>query len=387
MIDISKRLKNLPPYLFAEIDRIKKDLREKGIELVDLSIGDPDQPTPAHIIEKLCEAARDPKNHRYALDQGLLEFRVAISNWYKKRFNVELDPHTEIQPLIGSKEGIAHLPLAFLNSGDIALIPDPCYPPYKGGTILADGKPYLLPLLKENNFLPDLKKISSSILKRAKILFLNYPNNPTASICPEDFYREVIRFAHKNRILVCHDAAYSEISFDGYRAPSFLQFEGAKEIGIEFHSLSKTYNMTGWRIGWVCGNKEAVKAIGKIKTNIDSGIFQAIQIAGISALETDSSHIEKMNRMYKERRDFLIEGLGKIGWKIDKPLATFYVWAPLPKPFRSSLKFSQILLEEAKVVVTPGIGFGKFGEGFVRFSLTNSLEMIEEAVERIRKLL
>lgn len=387
MIELSQRLKKLPPYLFAEIDRIKRDLFEKGIDLIDLSIGDPDLPTPSHIVEKLCEAVRDPRNHHYALDQGLFELREAISQWCKERFNVDLDPSTEIHPLIGSKEGIAHLPLAFLNPKDIALVPDPCYPPYRSGTILAEGIPFPLPLFKENNFLPDLKKIPKLLLKKAKLLFLNYPNNPTATIWPEEFCKEVIRFAQKNEIFVCHDAAYSEISFDNYRAPSFLQFPGAKEVGIEFHSFSKTYNMTGWRIGWVCGNSQAVKALGKVKTNIDSGIFQAIQIAGISALKEKTSEIEKRNEIYKERRDLLIEGLEKIGWKIEKPLATFYVWAPLPKPYRSSIKFAKMLLEEARVVVTPGIGFGQFGEGFIRFSLTNSIERIKEAIERIKKIL
>lgn len=387
MIKITERLRKLPPYLFAEIDRIKRSLREKGIDLIDLGIGDPDQPTPSHIVNSLCEAAKVPLNHRYALDQGLFEFRMAVSKWYKKRFGVELDPDSEIYPLIGSKEGIAHLPLAFINPQDIALVPDPCYPPYRSGTILADGIPYLLPLLPANDFLPDFRKIKPSVLKKAKIFFLNYPNNPTASICPPDFYKDLIKFARKNKILICHDAAYSEISFDGYRAPSFLEFPGAKEVGIEFHSLSKTYNMTGWRIGWVCGNREAVSALGKVKTNIDSGIFQAIQIAGITALEGDQTCIKHMNEIYRERRDCLVEGLCEIGWKVKKPLATFYIWAPLPKPHRSSLKFAKLLLEEANIVVTPGIGFGKAGEGFVRFSLTNRVERIKEAIERIKRVL
>jgi LL-diaminopimelate aminotransferase len=387
MIEISERLKKLPPYLFAEIDRQKRQLKEQGIDLIDLGIGDPDQPTPGHIIEKLSQAAQDPANHRYALDLGMKELRQAISKWYKARFGVKLDPDTEIQPLIGSKEGIAHMPLAFINPGEVALVPDPCYPPYKTGTILAGGVPCNMPLYKDNAFLPDLNKIEASILKKAKLIYLNYPNNPTGAVCPEDYLEMVIKFARKNNLLVCYDAAYSEISFDGYRAPSFLQFEGSRDLGIEFHSLSKTYNMTGWRIGWACGNKEAVAALGKVKTNIDSGIFQAVQIAGIAALEGDQVHIDRMNKIYEDRRDCLIKGLERIGWKIEKPKATFYVWAPLPKGQNSSIDFAKILLEKASVVATPGVGFGVAGEGYIRFAMTAREERIKEAVERIGKVL
>lgn len=387
MIGISERLKKLPPYLFAEIDRQKRQLKEQGVDLIDLGIGDPDQPTPGHIIEKLSQAAHDPYNHRYALDLGMKELRQAIGKWYKARFGVKLDPDTEIQPLIGSKEGIAHMPLAFVNPGEITLVPDPCYPPYKTGTIFAGGTPFSMPLYKDNAFLPDLEKIKATILKKAKLIYLNYPNNPTGAICPEDYLETVIKFARKNNLLVCYDAAYSEISFGNYRAPSFLQFEGSRDLGIEFHSLSKTYNMTGWRIGWACGNREAVAALGKVKTNIDSGIFQAIQIAGIAALEGDQGNINRMNKIYEDRRDCLINGLEKIGWKIEKPKATFYIWAPLPKGQNSSIDFAKLLLEKANVVATPGVGFGAAGEGYIRFAMTACEERIKEAVERIEKIL
>jgi LL-diaminopimelate aminotransferase len=383
----SKRLNKLAPYLFAEIDRAKRALREKGVDLIDLGVGDPDQPTPPHIIESLCQAAGDPRNHHYALDLGLRELRQAISEWYNRRFNVVLNPETEVQPLIGSKEGIAHVPLALLNNGDYVLVPDPCYPPYKTGTILADGIPYPMPLLSRNNFLPDFKKISSSILKRVKLIFLNYPNNPTGAVCNKIFFKEVVRFAKKNNLVVCHDAAYSEISFDGYKAPSFLEVKGARDIGIEFHSLSKTYNMTGWRIGWACGNKEVIAALAKVKANIDSGIFQAVQIAGIAAINGDQSLVEQANRIYQERRDCLVDGLSSLGWQVEKNKATFYLWAALPKGYSSSIKFAKLMLEKANIVITPGVGFGVAGEGYVRFALTASKGRIKEAVERIKGLL
>lgn len=387
MIETSKRLKKLPPYLFTEIDRAKRRLKDKGADLIDLGIGDPDQPTPAHIVEALYQAAQEPSNQHYALDLGLERLRVSIANWYRERFGVKLDPQSEIQPLIGSKEGIAHIPLAFVNPGEAVLVPDPCYPPYKTGTILAGGIPYSLPLLSRNDFLPDFRKISPRILQKARIIFLNYPNNPTGAVCGRDFFAEAVRFARRNNLIVCHDAAYSEISFGGYRAPSFLQSEGAKDVGIEFHSLSKTHNMTGWRIGWACGNREIISALGKVKTNVDSGIFQAIQIAGIAALEGNQTHISRINRIYEERRNGLVEGLGDLGWQIKKPRATFYLWAPLPKREKSSLEFARLLLEEANVVATPGVGFGETGEGYMRFALTTSQERIKEAVERIGKVL
>jgi LL-diaminopimelate aminotransferase len=388
--DISRQLKRLPPYLFLEIDRIKRKARAAGRDIIDFGIGDPDQSTPVHIIEALTRAARDPKNHRYALDQGMLALRDAIASWYKRRFKVRLNSETEILPLIGSKEGIAHLPLAILNPGDYSLVPDPCYPPYRTGTILAGGRVYPLPLLERNNFLPELKNIPAGIIKKAKLIYINYPNNPTAAVGEREFYRGVVSFARKNNIIVISDLAYSEICFDGFKAPSFLEVDGAKEVAIEFHSLSKTYNMTGWRIGWACGNKNLISALSKIKSNIDSGIFSAVQIAGIAALRGPQNHISKICKIYQQRRDILVNGLNSLGWQISKPRATFYLWVRMPRQDRSaakkrhSLLFARRLLEERCIVVTPGIGFGKFGEGYVRFALTIDRQRIREAIKRLR---
>jgi LL-diaminopimelate aminotransferase len=385
--DISERLKALPPYLFAQIDKAKKEAIKEGRDIINLGVGDPDLPTPQHIVDSLCQASRDPANHRYALDQGFDALRAAIAKWYDKRFDVSLNPDNQILPLIGSKEGIAHIPIAFVNPGDVVLHTEPNYPPYKTATILASGKPYALPMLEGNNFLPDLKRIPKGILKKAKLLFINYPNNPTAATASKKFFKEVIEFARKNKIIVCSDAAYSEISFDGYRPPSILEVEGAFEVAVEFHSLSKTYSMTGWRIGWVCGNKDVVAALGKVKTNIDSGIFGAIQVADITALTWPQHCVEEANAVYKARRDALVDGLYGLGWQVTRPNATFYVWAKLPKGRNDSTKFAKLLLANADIVVTPGVGFGKSGEGFIRIALTVPKERIKEAVSRIKKVL
>jgi LL-diaminopimelate aminotransferase len=385
MFKFSKRLKNLPPYLFVEIDKAKRKAQAEGRDIIDLGIGDPDSPTPRHIIEALYQAALDPANHRYALDQGMPALRRAIKGWYKRRFNVNLNPDTEILPLIGSKEGIAHFPLAFLDAGDYSLVPDPCYPPYKGGTILSGGKPYLMPLRESNAFLPDLKNISANIQRRAKLMYINYPNNPTSATAEKNFYRDVVEFARRNKIIVISDLAYSEIAYDGYRPPSFLEIEGANEVGLEFHSLSKTYNMTGWRIGWACGNAKLISALAKVKANIDSGIFLAIQLAGIAALEGPEVHIKNMCELYQERRDILIRGLNSLGWQVTSPKATFYVWVKIIRTI-DSIKFSKLLLEKANIVVTPGVGFGKYGEGYVRIALTVSRERISEAIGRLKKI-
>ena len=383
IIERSKRLDKLPPYLFAEIDKAKREARAEGRDIIDLGVGDPDQATPDYIIESLYRASKDPKNHRYALDQGMPRLRSAIAAWYKKRFNVSLDPETEVLPLIGSKEGIAHIPLAFINSGEYVLAPDPCYPPYKTGTILADGIPYPLALRKENMFNPTFNGLPAGIKKKSKLLYMNYPNNPTSAIAKDGVFKEAVKFAFYHNVIICHDAAYSEVTFDGYKAPSFLETEGAKQVGIEFHSLSKTYNMTGWRIGWACGNKDIIASLAKVKTNIDSGIFSAIQVAGITALEGGDDHVVKMNKIYQERRDVLIEGLNSLGFQVEPPKATFYVWVPIPKKY-TSIKFAKMLLDKCDIVVTPGIGFGKYGEGYIRFALTVDKEIIKKAIARIK---
>ncbi len=383
-IEVSKKLASLPPYLFAEIDAAKRKARAEGRNIIDLGVGDPDIPTPAFIIDKLCEAARDPKNHRYALDQGMPELRQAITAWYKKRFNVDLDPEKEVLPLIGSKEGIAHIPIALLDKGDTVLAPDPCYPPYKNATILADGKLQIMPLKNSNGFLPDIDAINPKVAQKAKLMFLNYPNNPTSAVADKPFYEKVVQFAQQNNVIVCHDAAYSEIHFDDYKPMSFLELPGSKEVGVEFHSLSKTFNMTGWRIGWVCGNEKVVSALAKVKSNIDSGIFQAIQIAGIAALNEGDQVVEQNNKVYSERVNVFVDGLKNLGWKIDRPKATFYIWAKIPKKAKSSIEFAQILLDRANIVATPGVGLGKHGEGFVRFAMTLDKAKLQEAVERMR---
>ena len=385
MFKLSKKVKSLPPYLFLEIDKAKRQARQEGRDIIDLGIGDPDQPTPKFIIEALYWASLDPANHRYALDQGMPVLRRAIQGWYKNRFSVDLNPDTEILPLIGSKEGIAHFPLAFLNPGDFSLVPDPCYPPYKGGTILAGGVPFIMPLLESNGFLPDLKKIPLSARKKAKMIFVNYPNNPTNACASDDFYRRLIEFATKNKIIIVSDLAYSEMAYDGYKARSLLEFRGAKEIVIEFHSLSKTYNMTGWRIGWASGSAQLISALAKVKSNIDSGIFSAIQLAGVAAIEGPADYLKSMCEIYQERRDILVDGLSALGWKAFKPKATFYVWIKIPSK-TSSINFAARLLKEADIVATPGVGFGKYGEGYIRMALTVSKERIIEALGRIKKI-
>jgi LL-diaminopimelate aminotransferase len=385
-INISERLKRLPPYLFLEIDRAKRRAREEGRDIIDLGIGDPDEPTPQFIIDALKESAQDPSTHRYALDAGLSELRQEIASWYKKRFNVSLDPGNEILPLIGSKEGIAHMPLAFINPGDTALVPDPCYPPYKSGVIFSGGKIELMPLLDKNGFLADIAAVSRNIAKKAKLMYLNYPNNPTSGCADLKYFEGVVRFAADNDIIVCHDAAYTELAFDGYGPPSFLSAKGARDVGVEFHSLSKTFNMTGWRIGFVVGSKEIISAIGRVKSNIDSGIFTAIQRAGIAAFKNYDSYIGSLKELYQKRRDVLCDGLNSIGWKVEKPKATFYVWTKCLKGF-DSIKLAKHLLDNSDIVATPGVGFGPNGEGYIRFALTVDERRLKEAVGRIKKLL
>ncbi len=385
-IELAGRVKNLPPYLFAAIDKMKQDALSKGVDLIDLSIGDPDTPTPRHIVESMRKAVKNPAHHQYPSYSGMLSFRQAVAVWYRKRFNVTLDPATEVLSLIGSKEGIGHVPLAFVNPGDVVLVPSPGYPVYPVATLFAGGISHTMPLLEKNGYLPDLKAIPGSVLKKAKLMFVNYPNNPTSACAGRAFYKDVVSFAARNNIIVCHDAAYSEVYYDDKKPLSFLQIPGAKDVGIEFHSLSKTYNMTGWRIGFVVGNKDAIAGLGKIKTNLDSGIFQAIQEAGIEALNTDDTVLKKIRDMYQGRRDALCDGLKKLGLALDKPEASFYLWVKCPKGY-SSMDFTVHLLNNAGILSTPGNGFGAPGEGYIRFALTVPVKRIKEAVERIGKII
>ncbi|MBI3990157.1 MAG: LL-diaminopimelate aminotransferase [candidate division NC10 bacterium] len=381
----AERLTGLSPYLFAEIDRMKQEALKKGMDLISLGIGDPDLPTPPHIVKRLQEAAANSKHHQYPSYEGMREFRGAAANWYQKRFGVVLDPETEVLSLIGSKEGIGHLPLAFIDPGDIVLIPDPGYPVYQAGTVFSGGVPFDLPLLKENGFLPDLEAIPADVQTRARILWLNYPNNPTAAVAPFEFFARAVAFAREHHLILAHDLAYSEIAYDGYLPGSLLAVPGAKEVAIEFHSLSKTYNMTGWRIGFAVGNAEILGGLGRIKTNLDSGVFQAVQEAGIEALTGPQDCVEEMRKVYQERRDVLVDGLLRLGYAVEKPKASFYVWIGVPKGFTST-EFTAHLLSKAGIVTTPGVGFGKHGEGYIRAALTVDVSRIKEAVDRLRKL-
>jgi len=365
----AQRVESLPPYLFVEISKKIAAKRAKGEDVVSFGIGDPDIPTPAHIIERLCQASQDPVNHRYPETEGLPELRQAIAAWYKNRFDVSLDPDKEVLPLIGAKEGVAHVALCFIDPGDIALVPDPGYPVYSIGTALVGGESYFLPLTDENDFLPDLSGIPGDVLRRARLLWLNYPNNPTGAVAGLDFFNEAVRFAKQHDLVVCHDAPYTEIAYDGYRPVSFMQAEGAMEVGVEFHSLSKSYNMTGWRIGMVVGNAEMVNALKTVKSNLDSGIPQAIQYAAIEALTGSQECIAEHNAVYQKRRDLIMETLNKIGVEARAPRGGLYVWARVPQGY-TSVGFATELLEEVGVVVTPGIGYGPSGEGYIRLSLT-----------------
>jgi LL-diaminopimelate aminotransferase len=381
----AKRLGQLPPYLFAELDRLKKELQRRGVDVISLGIGDPDLPTPPHIVESLKRAAEQPNNHRYPDYQGLDRYRDAWTRWYRRRFGVTLDPAREACALIGSKEGIANFSTAVLDPGDIVLIPDPGYPVYFSGCIFNGGEPCAVALNKASGFLPDLDAIPAEVARRAKLLWLNYPNNPTSATAELSFLRDAVRFCLKHEIILAHDFAYSEIAYDGYRAPSVLEIPEARECAIEFHSLSKTYSMTGWRIGVAVGNERLVGALGRVKTNMDSGPFQAIQEAAITALDGPEDTLREYCATYKKRRDTLVRALGSLGLSCAAPRATFYVWAEVPKGY-SSVGFTEHVLREAGVVITPGSGFGRGGEGFVRFSLTVASERLREAVERIKAL-
>lgn len=381
---LASRIDKVPPYPFVEITRKINQKRAEGQDVITFAIGDPDIPTPEHILESLHAAANEPANHRYPESDGLPEFRQAVADWYQKRFSLTFDRDTEVLPLLGSKEGIANVAYALIDPGDVALVPDPGYPVYSIATMFAGGEPYLMPLREENGFLPDFSSIPEDILRRAKVLWINYPNNPTAAVADLSFYEEVVAFAKKWDIAVCHDAAYSEVAYDGYKPVSFLEAEGARDVGIEFHSLSKSYNMTGWRIGMAVGNAELIRGLFIIKSNVDSGVNQAIQKMGITALESSQECIAENNATYQRRRDRVVEALQACGLRVQAPKASLYVWARVPDGFTSA-EFAARLIDDIAVVVTPGANFGKSGEGFVRLSLTAPDARVEEGVRRIHE--
>lgn len=382
---VARRIEKLPPYLFAEIDLKIQEATARGADIISFGIGDPDLPTPPHVVDALTNAARDPATHRYPSYTGMPEFRRAIAAWYERRFGLELDPDTQVQPLVGSKEGIFHLPVAFIDPGDIALVPDPGYPVYETGTILADGTAIPLRLDAERGFTPDFDDIAPDVLHQAKVMWLCYPSNPTAACVDKDFFDRAAAFCREHGILLAHDAAYTEITYDGYVAPSALEADGALDCTVEFHSLSKTFNMTGWRIGWVAGNAEAIEVVKRLKTNIDSGIFDAVQRAGIAALEGPTEYMRDCRERYRYRRDLLCDALKAMGLVVEPPKGSIYLWVPVPEG-HTSTSFTGLLLDRADVVVAPGNGYGPSGEGFVRFSLTVPDDRLEEGVERLRKV-
>lgn len=385
-IEYAERIKQLPPYLFAAIDAKKAEVQAQGVDVIDLGVGDPDMPTPAHIVQSLKLAADKSENHQYPSYVGMLSYRQAAADWFGRRFGVTFDPAAEVVSLIGSKEGIAHMPLAFVDPGDYVLVPDPGYPVYAIATSFAGGVPYMMPLKAENGFLPDLDAIPEAVAQKSKLMFINYPNNPTGAVADYDFFVKVVEFAVRYNVIVCHDAAYTEMAYDGYKPLSFLEVPGAREVGVEFHSLSKTYNMTGWRIGFAIGNPQIVAGLGKVKTNIDSGAFQAIQEAAITALAADQQCVKEMCEIYRKRRDLMVSFLTRAGFTLASPKATFYLWINNPEGMTSA-EVSAMFLEKAGVVVTPGNGFGDAGEGYFRISLTVSEERLNEAGKRIVKVL
>ena len=378
---VARRLDAIPLYLFAELDRKIEERRAAGIDVISLGVGDPDLPTPRHVVEALQEAAEDPATYRYPSYFGLPDLRRAIADWYRERFEVDLDPDTEVQPLIGSKEGIAHLPWAFVDPGDDVLVPDPGYPVYDVGTILAGGTPVPLPLDAGRGFLPDLG--AARVTERTKVMWLAYPSNPTAAVAELPTFEEAVTFARDHDLVLAHDAAYSELTFDGYVSPSVLQVAGAKDVAVEFGSASKTYNMTGWRVGWAVGNAEAIKALATVKTNIDSGVFDAVQRAAVAAIRGPRDPLDEARAIYAKRRDVVVAAFNDLGWDLEPPKGSFYVWIPT-RDGMSSAEFAALFLDRAGVVVAPGVGYGANGEGYVRISTTLSDDRLAEAMDRVR---
>lgn len=378
------RLQSIGAYLFADLDRKQEALAARDVDVISLATGDPDLPTPEHIVRALEEGVRDPRTHRYPPYAGTAEFRQAAAAWCARRFGISLDPDREVLALIGSKEGLAHLPWAILNPGEVALVPDPGYPVYRSSTIMAEGDPYLMPLEASRGFQPDFDAIPGEVVRRARVLFLNYPNNPTGAVADLAFFSRAVDFCRRHGLLLAHDHAYSEIAYDGYRPPSVLQVDGAREVAVELHSLSKSFNMTGWRVGFAVGNAEALAALGNLKTNVDSGVFRAVQHAGVAALSGPDDILAPTLAVYRARRDRVVEGLRAIGWQPPSPKATLYIWMPTPGG-RPSVEFAGEVLERTGVVITPGVGYGPSGEGYVRLSLTTPDDRLDEALARIRR--
>ncbi len=383
-MQFAKRLEKIPPYLFAEIDRKRDEMLAKGVDIINMGVGDPDKPTPVHIVQAMHEAIDDPATHNYPPYQGTKDFREAAIKWMERRFGVTgLNPNTEVVSSIGSKEAIHNTFLAFVEPGDYTLIPDPGYPVYRTSTIFAGGEPYTMPLLPESGFLPDLDAIPEEVARQAKLLWINYPNNPTGALATLEFFEELVAYCKQYNILLCHDHAYSEMAYDGYKPPSVLQVPGAKEVTIEFHSLSKSYNMTGWRVGFVVGSAHGIKGLGQVKTNVDSGVFKAIQRAAIAAYSTTEAELQTVMSVYQHRRDIIIKGLKSLGWPIEAPKATLYVWVAVPQGYTSS-EFVTLLLDKCGIIVPPGNGYGAAGEGFFRIALTVADERMHEALQRMK---
>jgi LL-diaminopimelate aminotransferase len=383
-VEVADRIKALPPYLFVRLDQMKSEALSRGVDVIDLGIGDPDQATPVHIVDAAAAAVKDPARHHYPSSYGMKSFREAAAAWMERRFEVKVEPK-DVVSLIGSKEGIGHFPLAYLNPGDIALCPSPAYPVYRIGTMFAGGVVFVMPLREERGFLPELEAVPGDVADQAKIMFLNYPNNPTGATCDLEFFERAVAFAKKHEIIIVHDNAYSELSFDGYESPSILQAPGAMECAVELHSMSKSYNMTGWRIGFAAGNPEAVAALGKVKSNLDSGAFEAVQAAAVEAMERGGPDIRAMREMYRRRRDVLLTGLDALGIKYQKPRGSFYVWARTPGGMDSS-EWVATLLAKAGIMTSPGSGYGEEGEGFFRMALIVDEKRMEEAVGRMKQM-
>lgn len=381
------RMERLPPYLFGIVDQLKMEARRRGEDIIDLGMGNPDLPTPKHIVQKLIEAVKNPRNHRYSASKGIYKLRLAMSEWYRKRFDVDLDPETEVVVTIGVKEGISHLALATLSSGDVVLVPNPTYPIHAYSVVIAGGDVRSVPLLKEEDFFQRLLAATKESWPHPKMVILSFPHNPTTRVVDLHFFEKLVDFAKEHHLMIVHDLAYADIVFDDYRAPSLLQVKGAKEVGVEFFSLSKSYNMAGWRVGFASGNPQMLAALARLKSYLDYGIFQPIQIASIIALSENQECVRETVEVYKRRRDTLIQGLKRVGWEVEKPKGTMFVWAEIPKPFQKmgSIDFAKFLLREAKVAVSPGVGFGEYGEGYVRFALVENEARIKQAIQGIRK--